>query len=1018
MRTVIQHVCHRLLIALLLLSSPLGNGEESGKENAEKSREKSGEKSGEEYSEKSVPNSTDKSRQISFDIPSQNLANSLITLSKQARIPIVFAAEITANKVAPALQKKVTVDQALREILVESGLFYMLLEQRFIVITANPPREADGSLSLDSRYLPGLEQTSIYGHIITGSRLRRSDFEGSMPVDILEQPELELRGAATLAEKLKFLPAVSGNPTSTAVTNGGDGTATVTLRGLPASNTLVLINGRRIAADGLEGDAVNLNAIAPAAIERIEVLKDGASAIYGADAIAGVVNIVMKDDFDGILLETFYGETRRGDLQTSNTNLLWGNNFTWGSAFVSATVYNQESIYSRDRPRSANADGRSWGGADLRSSATPASRITLPDESVVTLNQDPSASYLAGTSPGDFRPVSDEDLYNYAEETTALVPHEHHSIYSSLQLDLDDQLGLFMQASYDKTEADNQLAATPIFTAFETLPLTVAADNRYNPFGVDLEDVRRRLVELPPRRQLNGSTARRATIGLTGIIDRWSWDATYSWSKNDAEEQLTNLVSTVNLQAALGPDALCVAPCVPINLFGAPDSIDANQISFIRTNSRVKGFSKLSSWSANAVGPLAQLPGGTADIATGLEYRLENTSKKSDPLTGSEGTIGGANVVASAGERKVAEAYAETQLPLIYEQGAIKSLILELSVRHSHYSDFGNTTNPKIGVMLRPNNNFLIRSTWSEGFRAPSLNELYKVAAESQAFLVDPCSNPENAAELVGCSQATDPTRLQYLTLFGGNQNLRPEESTNNTLGFVWAPLSTPGFKSSLDFFRIKQTNVVDANAQNIVDLNAQTGLLDQLVIRNDDGEIERILARNINIGERLIEGFDISGRYQPESGPLGRFAFALNAAHIMKYINQANPRAPKVDVSGTFVDDASDGLGSIPEWKGNVGLMWRKQAWQGSYTVHYISSLTETVPMTEQRRHIASWVTHEVQLGYTFKVAEGLRVLAGVDNLFDRPPPRVASAFNDNIDSRTHELKGRFLYLKLSQKI
>jgi iron complex outermembrane recepter protein len=951
-----------------------------------------------------------------FCFPEQSLAISLITLSKQAHLPIIFHSEITNSKTAPSLCKTTTLEQALAEILAGTDLFFSIVEQRFIVISKEPPEKIHPPLTLDQLYPPGLEQIHIYGHKLTGSRLARSDIEGSTPVDILRQPELNLRGSATVAEKLKFLPSVSGNPTSTAVTNGGDGTATVTLRGLPASHTLVLINGRRVAADGLEGDAIDLNTIAPAAIDRIEILKDGASSIYGADAIAGVVNIVMKKHFDGFLLETSYGETSRGDMETANTSLLWGNNFERGSIFMTYTQYQQNGILSRDRDQSANADGRSWGGIDSRSSATPAARITRANGDVVILNQDQNGNYLDSSDPDNFRLATDEDLYNYSAQTAAYVPNEHESLYASLQWDLSDQIVFFLETSFDSTIADTQLASTPYKSAFETLPVTVSTDNRYNPFGEDITDIRRRFVEMPPRVQQDESTAKRLATGLEGTIGRWSWEASYVWSQSKAIEKVSNLLDIDKLAQALGPDSECVDACVALNLFGAPGSISDEQIDFVATQSQANGLSKLSTWSFNSVVPIGSLPAGTVDFASGFEYRREATSKKPVVVPGQGPTSGGTNFGEATGSRSVFDIYAETSLPLLNEHALVKSLTLELSARYSHYSDFGDTTNPKVGLILRPVGGLLLRSTWSKGFRAPSLTELYKSSGETHKRLVDPCSITENVGVLPGCTQLTDSTRSQYLTQLEGNRDLVPEKSTSYTLGMVWSPNILPGFTSSVDFFRIDQRNVVDASPQNIVNLDANTDAYSDLVIRDEDGEIQKIITKYLNIGKREIRGLDISSRYQISSTDFGRFAFAFNASHIHSYHTQSDSKSPTKNIAGTFRDEAMDGLGAIPAWKANIGLMWKSRDWQGTYTIYYVSSLEETIPETDIKRDLHSWTTHDAQIGYTFKKGDGVELLAGIDNLFDTPPPRAASGFNDRLDTRTHELKGRYFYLKLSQ--
>jgi len=197
-------------------------------------------------------------------------------------------------------------------------------------------------------------------------------------------------------------------------------------------------------------------------------------------------------------------------METNNTSIQWGKIFERGYASISATTYKQRSIDSRDRRITINADGRNWGGADNRSSATPAARITLPDETTVILSKDSNNDYLTGTSRADYQPASDEDLYNFAEVTTALLPHEHKNIQTNLQLDFDNNVGFFLETSYDTNFTQSTLASTPIFTAFENTPITISADNIFNIYNVDISDIRRRIIELKPGEQQNKATARHA----------------------------------------------------------------------------------------------------------------------------------------------------------------------------------------------------------------------------------------------------------------------------------------------------------------------------------------------------------------------------------------------------------------------------------------------------------------------------------------------------------------------------
>ncbi len=953
-----------------------------------------------------------------FDLAGQALSESLIQFSHQSGLAIVFSDPEIRGIQASRVLGRLTPDEALDALLADTDFTWRLIDDRIVAIYDGSCRATDSCLENEQLlvahplYVPGIEELYVYGNRVTGSRIKRSTLQGSAPVDVISSPDIELTGAQTLGEILRYHPAVSGNATSTAISNGGDGTATVTLRGLPASSTLVLINGRRIANDGLAGESVDLNTISPAAVQRIEVLKDGASAIYGSDAIAGVVNIIMKEDFYGLLLEQYIGTAQQGDGQTTTTTVQYGTGFRNGSLFFSASYFDQDEIASRDRPVSESADGRSRGGADLRSSATPNARVTLPDGQTV----------IRDASSGDYRPVTPDDLFNFPDFTSSLVPSDRLSAYLSASYDFSELVTGKLELSYVGTDARAQLAPTPVFTGFEQQPITVAADNIYNPFGVDLSDVRRRLVELPPRQQQNKSDVFRISALLEGISGRWDWEWSVDWSKSDAKETTTGVISADNLRRGVGPADGCqgleLDGCVPINLFGRPGTIDSDQLDFLRVPGEVNGESILAGTSFTAFTKLFELPHGMVEFATGAEYRDESTKKKPDRRIANVGTIGGTNFERTSGDRRVAEVYFESIAPLYRNEEREQQLDLELALRYSHYSDFGETTNPKLGLRAQFNSQWMLRATYAQGFRAPTLNELYQGATESQATISDPCTIPQNVGSLPGCETLADPSRNQFLTITGGNEDLDEEKSVSWGLGLVWTPAYVPGLYASVDYFDIDTENVVGSSAQFIVNENAARGLFEDQVIRDELGNLQQVSAVNLNVGERRVQGIDFSLNYRLPTREWGQWSTALDVAYMKEYTIQLDRNSSTFGFAGNFIDPESEGLGGLPEWKGTLGIQWARQRWRGNYDLHFISDMREQVPGTMSRRNINSWVVQDVQFSYVLNVLRGLRVSVGIDNVLDKDPPFAASAFNDNFDGRSHELRGRFWYAKLSQRI
>ena len=950
----------------------------------------------------------------SFDIHESSLSSALIRFSRQSNTPIVFSDRLTRHLPAPALNGSLPRDAALDQLLANSGLNWELIDERIIAIYAVncgivPCDNPEQTSTRFPVFEPGMEETYVYGSSLTGSRIRRDPNRFSAPVEVFARSDIERSGAQTLGELLKFVPAVIGNSTSTAISNGGDGTATVTLRGLPASNTLILINGRRVANDGLSGESVDLNSISPAAVERVEILKDSASAIYGSDAIAGVVNIIMKRDFYGVLAETYYGESSRGDLGTTTQTLQYGTSFRDGGLFLSASHYEQEPLFSRDRQVSRSADTRPLGGTDQRSSATADARIVLPD----------GQSLIA--DGGGYRPTGPDDLFDFQAFTTAVVPLRRSSVYASINRDINPQVTTSLEASYLQTDARATLAPTPVFTGFEQTPLVVAADNAFNTFGVPVADVRRRLVEFPSRSQRNESRVGRVSASVEGLYSDWHWDMGVNWSRNEATETVGNLVDSERLRRALGPAEQCrgtgIDDCVPADIMGPAGSIGQEQVDYLRVDGETTGYSSLSGAAINLSNALLNLPAGRGDLALGLEFRHESTAKRPDARLASLGTLGATNFEATRGDRKIIELYAESRLPIWNNASGGRALELEAAIRHSTYSDFGASTNPKLGLKLQLGPSLTLRGGYARGFRAPSLNELYEGNSEQQAFLSDPCTLALNAGLLPGCMQQADPSRNQFLTVKGGNPNLEAETSDSLSAGLVWIPLRIPGLRVTADYWEIEQKNVVSSSAQFIVDQNARTGRFADSVSRDGLGNLVRVEANNINVGRRRIRGADLGFSYHFPDQPWGQLSITGNGAWIREYLAQQDPGADAVDLAGTFLDEASEGLGGIPEWKGQLGLRWKRERWDASYDIHHVSAMRETLPGSNLQRSINDWTVHDLQLSYVFDVLAGLRLTMGVDNVFDEAAPLAASAFNDNIDARTHDLKGRFWYTRISQR-
>ncbi|WP_371840153.1 TonB-dependent receptor [Microbulbifer epialgicus] len=889
-------------------------------------------------------------------------------------------------------------EPALQQLLQDLPFTYQRIGPTSFAVTPN----ADQPSKDKPQIRPLTEEVTVTGQNLTGSHLRHFQMDSYAPIDRLSREQLDLIGAQTIADLLKFLPAVSGNSTSTSVSQEDDGTATVSLRGLPASNTLVLINGRRIIGDGYNGEATDLNTIPLSLVERVEILKDGASAVYGSDAIAGVINIILRRDFEGLSIDSHFGQAQEGDRQTDSHHLTWGRHGERSHIMFSLAHYKQGAVMSRDRSLSASADSRNYGGTDKRSSAIPQGFIALDSSSVLT-----------SASSGNYQDWSLEERYNYNDYTSAITPTESHSAYLSANFDLSENTLLFTEVMGLRTSAESTKAPTPVFTRFDNGELTIAADNIYNPFKQDITDVRKRILELGPRIQKNYTTTWRMNSGIKGAHNEWQWELSSSLHHTDRIEKLSNLIDPYALSIGLkGPD-ICNSDssCIPINLLGPSGSLDKEQLDFIRGQSSTQNHSRMESLTFVSDGVLGRINAGQILAAAGIEIRHEALTSHSNDSMGLS-FIGGHTPGSAKGSRIIKEAFAEISIPVQADK-----LWLDGAIRLSNYSDFGSTYNPKLATRWHATESLQLRASFATGFRAPTLTDMYQEGYQSQEFIFDPCTN-ENADRLVGCPGQSDSARIQYLTEFGGNPNLTPETSKSLSVSLTWTPEQIKGLSTTIDLYDIQQDDVIGSSPQFLVEQNAYKGLFPEKVIRDDSGEITKILASRINRGSRKIRGYDIALRYDLPSEGFGQFSFALNMSQMLHYLNQGAPEIAEEDLVGTFIDTATGGAGSLPEWKANAGVYWSSGRWKLGYTTHFVGSMKESYNQGDKlvTRKISSWTTRDLQLA--FNPTPRFRLALGVKNLFNSPPPLAVTAINNNFDYRTYDISGRIWYGNFSLKL
>lgn len=853
---------------------------------------------------------------------------------------------------------------------------------------------------------------------ITGSRIARTELVGTAPVTVLDRAQIDASGAVDIASLLQQIPAANGASLSTnrAFSNG---IATVALRGLSAKNTLVLVNGRRLSTVNPKG-VVDLNNIPFAAIERVEVLQDGASAIYGADAIAGVVNIIMKSDYEGLKIQLETGESSRGDAQRNIVDMTFGLNFDKGNFLISANRTNQKTYFMSERRVTATPDRRSYGGVDLRDPIPEHSAVvTHPDGEQMVIK--PGSERINSWDDMElFDWTNDEHMQNYWQYMTAGPDIQRDSMWASGSYELSDTTTAYFEYGY--THAENQgknQIQSPLDIWDEGI--AVSANNIFNPFGEDVR-VGRALWETTStgtRHYIDNKTNdRRYTLGVNGELGNWDWDISYTSEKFDSINLATE-VSASRLAAAAGDSDVCEARndgCVSIDLFGRRGTMTPEMAGYISEQGTVLNEGLMNTWMLNLSGAAFELPAGEVYIAVGAELREEDASTNVSRIYEAGDTVfgGGAADTFTPEPREIKEVYAEAIVPVLSDVFLAKNLELDFAVRYSDYSDFGSTTNPKVGLKWRPIEEVLVRGSWSEGFRAPGLSELY--AGQSRGYdagVQDPCRN-DDWATLPGCAQQNPTPVTGAWTIGGGEPSIQPETSESITAGIVWTPDYIDGFSITVDYFNIKKDNLIFSPSANEVinDVANGGGVYDPaLVMRHADGSINAIRATLSNVGQQEISGMDYSASYILPTTSMGDFSAFWGASNLQKYVDAGQQRL------GRYFQES----GSWTEWRHTFRANWSLDNIKVSYNSNYTGSVTQEENSwaypegSEHLKELDPYFVHNIQGAYTFDSFD-TTVTVGIDNFTDEEPAPVMGDYRNGFDGYGPITSvGRYYYLRLA---
>jgi len=943
---------------------------------------------------------------------------------------------------------------------------------------------------------------------VTGTRIKRTNVETAQPVTIVTAAQIKATGLTSIGDVLQSITQ-SGNALNTAFNNGGNGQTQINLRFLGSNRLLVLVNGRRWIPQ-LNG-TVDLNEIPVSIVDHIEILQDGASAIYGSDAIAGVVNIITIKNYNGAEASAYMGmydghnDGGGWDGKTQEYSFTIGTSGDRSGVLMNASYVNQSPIWAGQRTMSAVPV---WGeGSQTGSSATPSGRFyMLPYNGQcppgVTIGSSGSCDMTlitpGQTSPtlSNFRNFIATDHYNYAPANYFLTPSERTGLYVQGHYNLANNLTFTTDVMYNRRESAQVLAPSPLFLgAFGNIvangkPFGIGKSNPYNPFGVDLVGTSsqwcvvqgncatnpndwlafsgRRPIEGGNRIFNNNVETFMFRSGLHGYFNmmgsEWDWDAGYSYGNNYETDITTGLFNTINLAQALdapGFTSCSNSPgCVPFNWFGGNPSITPAMLAYTQYEDHSVTAMSMRDYTANITGDLAQLPAGPLGVALGGEYMEYNGFFHPDATTAS-GNTSGSVLEPTDGRQWTHAEYVEFNIPLVSDAPFMKSVSLDLANRWSQFKwAGGEPANPAVyGLMhaahattgraalrWQATNDLLLRGSWSQGFRAPSLSDLYLGDVQNFPSLSDPCAGPPfggvppGGALPPGCNGVNHlQPNSQIVSTIGGNPSLTPEKAISRSVGFVYSPSWFPGFDFSLDYYKITLNNEVSSiSPQTILNgcyLNGNQGFCNLITMTGP--AITNIMDTNINIGGVRTSGIDLSTHYVFPSTAIGDFKLGLDWTFLRSYVSTIPNTASSTGFSSTELAGTTTSFGGYPKQRANATLNWNYGDWSAVWNMEYIHSMYEgcsALTLSSYptfcsnptaiygptggtgENHLGAVVYNDLQTTYHVD-SWNTDFTFGIRNILDKKPPAALTAFANSFIPTFYRIPGRYFYARVGVK-
>lgn len=1014
--------------------------------------------------------------------------------------------------------------------LVQMAVAVGLLAQTYVYAEPQPTKQ-----------VADRDEESLDTVVITGSNIRRTNVEGVAPVTVVDESAIEVRNAFQPVDLLTALPSVVNlpeNETRLGSSGARGDNANINLRNMGATATLILVNGRRMAINPMTAglsQAVNVNQLPSIGIERIEVLRDGASAIYGSDAVGGVINYILKKEFEGIEGTVRFGLPEAGGGESLQTALNFGSSFAGarGRFFGNLEGYQREATLLTERDFSQTAlnsarapapfnnlggpfDGRSARGLwpTFRIGTSTANNYFRP------VNGTPALTTAAPSRSANPEFFLDLNSYGYASPETKRITG-----FFSAEFDITDSLTVFGDASLYTSDSTMRRQPLALNAPTSDKLMVMPIDSPYNPYGSRFyhptgapnSDGTGRLTGTPRSVSFTQMTIRdlaaetidtqadviRLSAGLRGKIgETWEWDGTVFYNEVNGEDGAFPDVRESLLQAAIGR-----TDTAAYNPFGYTFKVQNGAVvadqPFTNAAATVGSFSEVFARSARsslasadlrANGRFLTLFGNDVMAAVGIEYRQENLRDVRPPFSGENPASSGLDVTNNDfllhpprpdvfGDREVTSIYAEVVVPIVVRAQAVPlvdSLEVTASGRYESYSDFGDTTKPKVGLNWRPTEWLMLRGSYNEGFMAPSLAALYtspRWSITAGAGDIDTYRNPYlNEGPYV------------MRTYFGGNPDLKPQESEGQTFGFVLDIPLVQGLSLTADLWKIDRKNLLgqrstaQISASDTALLQAYTKAqiaagvsVNQIDVGSGtnykgDPDVERfpltpeeraafaaynaanpnnpaapagrIFSRNqpfLNLASSTHEGIDFGFNYEIATDSFGQFAINSEWAYLRKSQSVLAPAnvAPTVN-EGLLGDGAA-------KIRSTTNLSWRKGPWNAGIGVYHIGKTHDTGATTTQaiyeglgspsyiepfftggrtlyRLVIDPVTSYNVSLGYRFDEnapdwIRETRVRLAISNVTDEEPPLASGAFGYDPATSQSLMVGRAWSLELTRR-